>query len=82
MLSIKYKRLNWTLCDYGYSLASYGATNVAPTQKDNSLVSSSRRSQFQAHKRSWNEHKLGQVISTGPKPKTTVLASASRNLLD
>jgi hypothetical protein len=39
---------------------NYGATNVAPTQKDQPLLSSNRRPHFQTHKQSWNEQKFGQ----------------------
>jgi hypothetical protein len=65
-----------------YRSHKYGATNVAPTQKDKPLLSSKRRPHFQTHKGPWNEHKLGHVSRWGPKRKTTVLARASSNLLD
>jgi hypothetical protein len=53
----------------GTVVRDFDATNMAPTQKDKSLLSSNGRPQFQEHKRSWNEHKLGQVVPTGPETK-------------
>jgi hypothetical protein len=43
----------------GTVVQNYGATDVAPTQKDKPLLSSKRRPHFQTHKLSWNEHELG-----------------------
>jgi hypothetical protein len=48
---------------------NYHATNLAPTQKYQPLLSPKRRPQFQTHKGSWNEHKFGHGYRKGPKPK-------------
>jgi hypothetical protein len=61
---------------------NYGATNVAPTQKDKHLLSSKTRPHFQTHKWFWKEHKLGHGSEWGSKPSMTVLARASSKLLD
>jgi hypothetical protein len=66
----------------GALVLSYGATNVAPTQKDRPLLSWMRRPHVETHQRSWNEHKFFHGLRRGPKPRTTVLARVSRNLLD
>jgi hypothetical protein len=42
----------------GTFVQNYGATEVAPTQKDEHLLSSTRRPDFHTHKRSWNENNL------------------------
>jgi hypothetical protein len=39
----------------GTLVQNYGATNVAPTQKDKPLLSSKRGTHFQTRKRSWNQ---------------------------
>jgi hypothetical protein len=65
----------------GVLIRNYGATNVAPTQKDKPLLSLERRPHLQTHKRSWNERKLVHGSRRSPKPRTTVLARASSNLL-
>jgi hypothetical protein len=43
----------------GTLVRNYGATNLAPTQKDKPLLSSKKGPYFKTYKRSWNEHKLG-----------------------
>jgi hypothetical protein len=65
----------------GTLVLNYSATNVAPTQKDQPLLSSKRRPHFQTHKRSWNEHKLGHKSRQGSKPRETVLARTRNKLL-
>jgi hypothetical protein len=66
----------------GTLVRNYGATNLAPTQKDKPLLSSKRRPHFKTRKRSWNEQKFGHGSRGGPKPRTTVLARTSSNILD
>jgi hypothetical protein len=61
---------------------NYGATKMAPTQKDQPLLSLDRRPHFETHKRSWNEHKLDHGFRRVSKPRMTVLARTSSNLLD
>jgi hypothetical protein len=65
----------------GTLVLNYGATNVAPTQKDEPLLSSKRRHHFETHKRSWKEQNFGHGSRRGPKPRTVVLAKASSNLM-
>jgi hypothetical protein len=43
---------------------SYGATNMAPTQKDK-LLSPQWRPHFQTHKRAWNDYKSGHGSQWG-----------------
>jgi hypothetical protein len=51
-------------------------------RKTNPLLSSKRRPHFNTYKWSSNEHILGHGSQRGPKPRTTMLARASRNILD
>jgi hypothetical protein len=62
----------------GTLMRNYGATNVAPTQKDKPLLSF-KRPRFQTYKPCWNEYKW---VPTELETKISVLASASSNLLD
>jgi hypothetical protein len=66
----------------GSFVLNYGATNLAPSQKDQSPLSSKRRSHLKTCKWSWNEQKFGHGSQGGSKPRTTLLAKASRNILD
>jgi hypothetical protein len=66
----------------GTLIRNYGATNSAPTQIDQPLLSSKKRSHFQTHKRSCKEHLLDHGSGRGPKPRMTALARTSSNLLD
>jgi hypothetical protein len=73
--------LTQTLRECGYTRAEYGTTNVAPTQKDQPLLSSKRWPYLQTRTWSWNEQKFGHKSTRGPKPGTTVLTRTSSNLL-
>jgi hypothetical protein len=53
---------------------NYGATNVAPIPKDQPLLSSKRRPNFQTRKWSWNERKFGHESRWDPTPRVTVVA--------
>jgi hypothetical protein len=53
---------------------NYGATNVAPTQKDQPLLLSKRRPHFHTYKWSWNDKKFVHESRRGPKPRITELA--------
>jgi hypothetical protein len=59
----------------GALVLNYGATNVAPTQRDRHLLSSAKHI-------NGLEQKFGHGSRQGPKPRSTVLARASSNLLD
>jgi hypothetical protein len=65
----------------GTVVLNYGATNMAPAQKDQPLLSSKRTSYFQTHKSSWNERKFGHESQRDPKPRISALARTSSNLL-
>jgi hypothetical protein len=66
----------------GTPVRNYGATNVAPTQKDRPLLTSKTSPHFQTNKRSWNKYILGHGSRRGAKPRTTVLARATSNSMD
>jgi hypothetical protein len=80
-VSIKYKCPYQDTVSAAKIVLNYGATNVAPTQKDKPLLSSKRRPHLQTQKWSWKEQKLSYDSRRGPKPTTTVLARANSNLL-
>jgi hypothetical protein len=56
-------------------------TNMAPTQKDQPLLSLKMRPYFKTHKCSRNEQKFSHESREGPKPRAVLLARASRSLL-
>jgi hypothetical protein len=66
----------------GTLMRNYNATNMGPIQRDKPLFLSKRRPHFPTYKRSWNEHKLGHGSRRASKPRTTVQARSSSNLLD
>jgi hypothetical protein len=46
---------------------NYGATNVAPSQKDKSLLSMKERLHFLIYKPSWNKRKFRSWVPKGPE---------------
>jgi hypothetical protein len=67
----------------GTLVQNYDVTNVVPIQKDHQLLLLlKRRPHFQTHKWSWNKQEFGHGSQLDLKPRVTVLATASSNLLD
>jgi hypothetical protein len=65
----------------GTPVRNYGAINMAPTQKDQPLLSSKRKPHFKTHKLHWNEQKFDHGSRRGPKTRTTVLAKAGLRIV-
>jgi hypothetical protein len=65
----------------GELMPNFGATYVAPAQRDQHLFSSKRRPHFKKKQRSWNEQKRGHGFRWGPEPKMTVLTKTSNKFL-
>lgn len=61
---------------------NYGATNSVHTQKCQLLLSLKKILNFQTYKRSWKEEKSAHGSWRAQKRRMTVLARATRNLLD
>jgi hypothetical protein len=66
----------------GTLMLNYGATNMAPSQKDEPILSSKRGPHFRTNIRPWNEQKFGYSYRRSPKPRITMLARASSIILD
>jgi hypothetical protein len=73
--------LNWKMCDSKF-VQNYEATIVAPTQRDQHLLSSKGRAYFQTHEWSWNKLNFGHMSWRCLKLRTILLARNSSNLLD
>jgi hypothetical protein len=66
----------------GTFVLNYGATNMEPTQKGQPLLSSKTGPHLHTYKRPWKEWNSGHGSRRGPKPRTTLLARSSSNLLE
>jgi hypothetical protein len=56
----------------GTFVLNYGVTIVAPTLKDQPIVSSKRTAYLQTQKRAWNDRNFGHVPRLGTKTRTVM----------